>query len=74
MMNAQQCRKKAEECLRFAESDPSGRDQWQQLSDTWSIIAEQRTDLEKGRTVPVESRRDAALGVADILRERLELT
>jgi hypothetical protein len=74
MMNAYECRKKAEECLRFAESDPSGRDQWQHLSDMWSIIAEQRVDLEKSPTVPVESRRDATLGVADVLRERLELT
>jgi len=82
MMNAQECRKKAEECLRSAESNPSGRDQWQHLSNMWSIVAGQRADLERDRTVPGdsprtvlgESRRDATLGVADILRERLELT
>jgi hypothetical protein len=74
MMNAQECRKKAEECLRFAESNPSGRDQWQQLSHTWSIIAEQRANFDKGRTAPDESRRYAAIGVADSLRELLDLT
>jgi hypothetical protein len=74
MMNAQECRKRAEECLRFAESNPSGRDQWRQLSDTWSIMAEQRANLEKSHTPRGESRRYAAVGVADSLRELLDLT
>ena len=85
MLSAEECRKKAENCLRLAKSapNPEGRLQWQELSVSWGKVAEQRQALPErpqSSTITIrpvdlsESRRNDAVGIADVLRERLALT
>lgn len=73
MMDAQACRKRAEGCLRSAESNAAGREQWRWLANTWAAIAEQRVDAERHHPAFAPSRKTAAVDIADILRGRLEL-
>ena len=73
MMNAQECRNRAEGCLRSAKTDWPGREQWHWLASTWATVAEQRIHLEQDRAALVRWRRDATVGIAENLRERLDL-
>ena len=74
MMNAQQCRKRAQQCLRLAETDANGADEWRQLSLSWSQLAEQRESQETQRGMVPPPPRNAAVDIADSLRVRLDLT
>jgi hypothetical protein len=72
MRNADECRKRAEGCLRSAEANLPGREQWLWLANTWTVVAEQRVVLERGHHVFKPWRNDP-VAIADILRERLAL-
>jgi hypothetical protein len=84
MMNADQCRKKADECSQLAQTAPdaNGMQHWRKLSETWSALAEQidhQTVLAKphptAKRTPAELAERTTLDhkVADLLRERLRL-
>ena len=86
-MNAEDCRRKASDCLRAAQlaTDPDVRLAWHDLSDEWLTLAVQivpRDSLEpkqSARTIrrPVElaePRTIAAEKIGNLLRERLTLT
>lgn len=89
MMTAEDCRRKAAECLRAAESasDPNTSQSFRRLSDVWATLAGQiEQDATRHRQSPPAMTRQAdllrphkigtaeTLHVADILRERLQLT
>jgi hypothetical protein len=84
MMNADECRKKADECSQLAETAPdaNGMRHWRKLSETWSALAEQIDhQAVVAKPHPAAERRPAELAerktldhkVADLLRERLGL-
>ena len=84
MMNADQCRKKADECSHLAQTapDPIGMRHWRQPSETWSALADQidhQAVLAKphpaAKRTPAELAERITLDhkVADLLRERLGL-
>lgn len=82
MMNAEDCRKKAQECMLASQSspDPHGRLKWRVLGKSWLSFAEQRSPPET-RQLSATMRRPVELAeaqrspvdtkVADLLRERL---
>jgi hypothetical protein len=82
MINADGCRKKAQEFLQIAQSAPDAvaMRNWHRLADTWFALAEQRPPLELHQS-PTTTKRPAELAekttldhkVADLLRERLGL-
>ncbi len=87
MMNAEDCRRKASECLRAAQlaTDPDVRLAWHDLSDEWLTLAVQivpHDSLQPKQSAPTtrrpvelaEPRRIAAEKMGDLLRERLTLT
>jgi hypothetical protein len=73
MMNAQECRKRAEGCLRSAETNLPGAGQWHWLANTWATIAEQRILLEQDRAAFARSQRNATVEIAENLRQSLDL-
>jgi hypothetical protein len=82
MLNADECRKKAQEFLQLAQSAPDAvaMRNWRRLADTWFTFAEQRPPPDLGQS-PTTTKRPAELAerttldhkVADLLRERLGL-
>lgn len=85
-MNAEDCRRKAKECLRAAQSTSNidSSLSWRHLSDVWLTLAEQmeqRPSPEIHRSAAVtrrpvevaEARRITAEKIGDFLRERLTL-
>jgi hypothetical protein len=84
MRNAEDCRQKARECLLSAEQalSPDGRLHWHDLSNLWLTMAEERASYEKQPLARAPTRRPVdlakprvlkAVGMADSLRERLDL-
>ena len=72
MRNADECRKRAEGCLRSAEANLPGREHWLWLANTWTAMAEERVLLEPSHRA-FKPRRNDTVAIADILRERLDL-
>ncbi len=78
MRNADECRKRAEGCLRAAEANLPGREQWLWLANTWTVIAEQRVLLDQ-QVLPERThgafkpRQNDTVEIAEILRARLDL-